>query len=76
MEHAFMVKYWMSVTTGTAHIWDDATAVKRISLKRIVGYLFLSDGTPDQEFESIFDLRNGTFLSGSVRYADGTTKQL
>ena len=28
------------------HLWDDAAVRQTLSLKRVVGYLFLSDGTP------------------------------
>jgi hypothetical protein len=56
------------------HVWDTENGVKGIKLKRMKGYLFDAEGAIDQEFESIFDLRTGIYKTGTVRYADGTSK--
>ena len=57
------------------HVWDSGESVKDLRLQRVKGYLFDDDGNLDQEFESIFDLKSGVFQKGSVRYADGRTKE-
>jgi len=56
------------------HIWDNATAIKRLKLQTVKGFLFNSDGMLDQEFESEFDVATGKYDRGSVRYADGTER--
>ena len=57
------------------HVWDDGAVVKRLKLQRVKGFLFDSDGTLDQEFESIFDLTTGAYKSGYARFADGTIRE-
>jgi hypothetical protein len=58
------------------HVWDSGEAVRELQLQRVKGYLFDDDGQLDQEFESIFDLSTGIFQRGTVRYADGTYREL
>jgi hypothetical protein len=58
------------------HIWDSGEAVKELQLQRVKGFLFDDQGQLDQEFESVFDLSTGIFQRGSVRYADGTFREL
>jgi len=57
------------------HVWDKGSAVKRLKLQRVKGFLFDSNGTLDQEFESVFDLTTGKYKSGCTRYADGTMRE-
>lgn len=57
------------------HVWDKSAMVKRLKLQRLKGFLFDSNGTLDQEFESVFDLTTGIYKSGSARYADGTIRK-
>lgn len=57
------------------HIWDQSAAVKRLKLKKVKGFLFDSNGSLDQEFESTFDLTTGVYKSGYARYADGTLRE-
>jgi hypothetical protein len=54
------------------HVWDKPASVKRLRLQRVMGYLFDSGGSLDQEFESRFDPTTGAFKGGKVRYADGS----
>lgn len=54
------------------HIWDSDTGIQSVRLRKIHGYLFGSDGTLEQEFESYFNLETGIFESGWARFADGT----
>jgi hypothetical protein len=58
------------------HVWDKTTAIKRLHLQRVKGYLFDLKGNLYQEFESIFDIRTGNIMSVNVRHSDGTTQSL
>lgn len=63
-------EYW-----DEQHAWDDDKTVIRLRLEKLRGYLFDSSGELLQEFESTFDLNNGTFLKGWARHADGTIQE-
>ncbi len=54
------------------HIWDRSSAVKRLRMQKVRGFLFDAKGVLGQEFENIFDLNTGVFKSGYSRHADGT----
>jgi hypothetical protein len=56
------------------HVWDTGASVKRLRMQRVKGYLFDTDGTLEQEFESEFDLTTGVYKSGYARFADGTVR--
>ena len=57
------------------HAWDDDKTVTGLRLKKLRGYLFDNGGELLQEFESTFDLNNGSFLKGWTRHADGTFQE-
>jgi hypothetical protein len=57
------------------HVWDEVTGIKELRLERLRGYLFDSSGELLQEFESIFDLGTGTYMSGWQRHSDGTYQE-
>jgi hypothetical protein len=56
------------------HVWDSGEKVRKMRLQKVKGYLFNSEGVLDQEFESIFDLKTGSFKTGHARFADGTVQ--
>lgn len=57
------------------HVWDRSGSVKQLRLHKVRGFLFDSKGALDQEFESVFDLKTGTYKSGYTRYADGRVRK-
>ena len=57
------------------HIWDTGANVVKLRLQKVRGFLFDSEGTLTQEFESIFDLSTGMYKSGHARFADGTFRE-
>ena len=56
------------------HVWDRGEPVMKLRLHKVVGFLFDSEGILDQEFESIFDLKTGSYKSGFARFADGSVR--
>lgn len=57
------------------HVWDSDEKVREMRLQKVKGYLFNSEGTLDQEFESIFDLETGIYKTGYAQFADGTIRR-
>jgi hypothetical protein len=57
------------------HVWDTAKGIKRVRLATLKGFLFGSDGTLLQEFESRFNLSTGEYAGGWNRHADGTMNE-
>jgi hypothetical protein len=54
------------------HVWDDPVKVKRLRLQNVKGFLFASNGTLDQEFQTTFDTATGEIVASRLRFADGT----
>jgi hypothetical protein len=57
------------------HVWDSGTGVQDLRLERVRGYLFDESGDWIQEFESVFDLATGIYMSGWQKHSDGTYQE-
>jgi hypothetical protein len=57
------------------HVWDSTEGVQGLHLEKLRGYLFDSDGSLLQEFETRFDLKSGLYAGGWARHADGTFQE-
>jgi hypothetical protein len=56
------------------HPWDDDKEIMKLQLERVRGYLFGSEGELEQEFESVFNVSTGMFVSGWAKDDEGAVE--
>jgi hypothetical protein len=62
-----LADYWYG-----EHPWDSAAQIVALRFSRLQGFLFGGDGKLLQQFESCFDIGNGSLVSGWAIHEDGT----
>jgi len=55
------------------HLWDDAEHMRSHRIARLLGVLYDERGEMEQEYERHYDPSSGSYLGGTIKYADGRT---